>query len=91
MKKEKLIGLIDSGEGLQIEFKERIPPPDELASEIVAFANTDGGTIIFGVSDKGEIVGLQFEGNLEEYIMFGAYSHPFESKNNTGGDKFRQI
>lgn len=65
----KIAGLINSGEGPQIEFKERVPRPDDLVSEIVALANTDGGTIIFGVNDKGEIVGLQFEGNLEEYLM----------------------
>jgi len=69
MKKEKLIELINSGEGHQVEFKEKVPRPNDLASEIVAFANTDGGTIIFGVNDKAEIVGLQFEGNLEEYLM----------------------
>ncbi|MBU0569018.1 putative DNA binding domain-containing protein [bacterium] len=69
MKKQKLIELINSGECSQVEFKEKVPRPDELASEIVAFANTDGGTVIFGVNDQGEIVGLQFEGNLEEYMM----------------------
>jgi len=69
MKKQKLIELINSGECSQVEFKEKVPRPDELASEIVAFANTDGGTVIFGVNDQGEIVGLQFEGNLEEYMI----------------------
>ena len=44
MKKEKLIELINSGEGHQVEFKEKVPRPNDLASEIVAFANTDGGT-----------------------------------------------
>lgn len=69
MKKETLRELINPGESSQVEFKEKVPAPNELASEIVAFANTDGGTIIFGVNDKGEIVGLQFEGSLEEYLM----------------------
>jgi ATP-dependent DNA helicase RecG len=69
MKEEKLIELINSGEGPQVEFKEMVPASNNLASEIVAFANTDGGTIILGVNDKGRIVGLQFEGNLEEYLM----------------------
>lgn len=69
MEKDKLIELINLGEGPQVEFKEDVPQPDELASEIVAFANTDGGTIIFGVNDKKEIVGLQFKEKLEEHLM----------------------
>jgi len=69
MEKDKLIELINSGEGTQVEFKEKVPEPNELAGEIVAFANTEGGSIIFGVNDKKEIVGLQFKGKLEEHLM----------------------
>jgi len=69
MNKKKLLRLISSGEGLRVEFKENLPKPEELASEIVAFANTDGGTIIFGVNNDGKIAGLQFEGDLEGYMM----------------------
>lgn len=68
MEKEKLMKLIRSGEGPQVEFKEKVPAPNELACEIVAFANTEGGTIIFGVNDEGETTGLEFKGDLEEYL-----------------------
>jgi predicted HTH transcriptional regulator len=48
----------------------------ELAEEICAFANAAGGTLLIGVSDKGQIVGvktdntirpLNFEKLLESY------------------------
>lgn len=43
-------------EGETIEFKEQYIP--EIRKEIIAFANTNGGTIYIGVSDDGGIVGV---------------------------------
>ena len=31
---------------------------DDIRKEIIAFANTSGGTIYIGVKDNGEVVGL---------------------------------
>lgn len=46
-------------EGRTIEFKEEIPDePRDLAEEVVAMLNTDGGVVIFGVNDDGDIVGI---------------------------------
>ncbi len=39
-----------------IEFKERFT--DELYKEVVAFANTDGGTVYIGIDNKGNVVPL---------------------------------
>ena len=52
-----------------MEFKEVIfrgdqpvkPERDDWANEIVAFANTDGGVILCGVNDDGEILGFSRE------------------------------
>ena len=41
----------------QIELKEIFVP--ELKKEVVAFANSDGGTIYTGVSNDGRFVGLE--------------------------------
>lgn len=41
----------------QIEFKEI--GTDDIYKEVIAFANTDGGTIFVGINDKGEKVGLE--------------------------------
>jgi len=46
------------GEDSTIEFKERITNRDSLAAEISAFANGRGGTLVLGVSDSGQIIGV---------------------------------
>lgn len=45
----------------QLEFagdKPKSPRRDELADEFAAFANTDGGTVLCGVTDSGEVQGM---------------------------------
>ena len=39
------------------EFKAKLS--DEIYKEVIAFANTDGGTIYIGVDDKGNVIGLE--------------------------------
>jgi predicted HTH transcriptional regulator len=56
-----VMGLIAEGEGLRIEFKRHFSSPEKIAKEIIAFANTKGGTILFGVDDDGSVFGLQSE------------------------------
>jgi ATP-dependent DNA helicase RecG len=46
-------------EDLHTEFKEWPVHPDDLAANLVAFANTDGGQLIFGVADSRVIVGVE--------------------------------
>ncbi len=59
---EEIIQLIESGEGRTIEFKsEESDDTVKWTKTFVAFANTDGGHILFGVSDEGHVVGLQKE------------------------------
>ena len=50
--------LIAEGESTTVEFKQRLPPDSILARTLVAFANTNGGIILIGIIDKGEIIGL---------------------------------
>jgi predicted HTH transcriptional regulator len=57
----ELLGLIKRGESSKVQFKERLPHIDSLAHELIAFSNSQGGMIIFGVNDKtGELHGLSF-------------------------------
>jgi ATP-dependent DNA helicase RecG len=58
MKAEELEERIRGGENLTTEFKAASIHPDQLAASLVAFANTSGGEIIFGVGDRGEILGV---------------------------------
>jgi predicted HTH transcriptional regulator len=58
----ELLDIIAKGESSTVQFKERLPHPDSLAQEMVAFSNTEGGIIIVGVNDKtGELKGLSFD------------------------------
>ncbi|BAH07503.1 hypothetical protein CKR_2452 [Clostridium kluyveri NBRC 12016] len=68
MDKLELLNIIKSGENSYIEFKEEGIKAKELAEEIVAFANSEGGIILIGISDDGNIKGVQ-DKNIEEKIM----------------------
>lgn len=50
--------IIEKGESQLIEFKSTFPANHIIASNLTAFANTDGGIILFGVEDDGRILGL---------------------------------
>jgi len=52
--------LISRGEGSTLEFKRELPGRDatRVVKTVAAFANGQGGTILFGVTDEQEIVGL---------------------------------
>lgn len=52
--------LVREGEGLHLEFKRKASFPDKIARELIAFANTDGGTLLVGVDDDGALAGLKF-------------------------------
>jgi len=70
---EEIARLIESGEGKTIEFKsEESGDTVKWTKTFVAFANTDGGYILFGVSDESSVVGLSKElakhsGSLEKF------------------------
>ncbi len=53
--------LISLGEGRSVEFKQSLPPKSETyLKTVIAFANSAGGTLIFGIDDKTHsILGLE--------------------------------
>ena len=58
----QLEALIASGEGPNIEFKQEVPESTgarrKVLRTLAAFANGDGGHLLFGVEDDGKILGL---------------------------------
>jgi len=52
--------LVTEGEGLQLEFKRKAAFPDKIVRELIAFANTEGGTLLIGVDDDGSIPGVKY-------------------------------
>src|SRR3954470_20432709 len=58
----ELIDIISRGESSTVQFKERVNDAYSIATEMVAFSNSEGGYIIIGVNDKtGGLNGLTFE------------------------------
>lgn len=68
MNKNELLELIKNGENSLVEFKEEQVTPANLAGEIVAFANAEGGTILIGVNDEGSITGVKRK-DIEEWVI----------------------
>ncbi|MEB4590944.1 RNA-binding domain-containing protein [Candidatus Thiothrix sp. Deng01] len=63
---ETINALIQQGENAQVEFKSGAVRPESAAREIVAFANTLGGSLLIGVEDDGTISGI--ESSLETWV-----------------------
>jgi predicted HTH transcriptional regulator len=61
-----ILDRIREGEGLNLDFKHSIGDAKKIARSLVAFANTDGGSLLIGVRDNGSIAGISTE---EEYYM----------------------
>ncbi len=68
--RNELLRLIRGGEDTYLELKVKLSNPERIAQEIIALANTDGGVMIFGVSDQLRIEGVRNpEGVLEELVQ----------------------
>jgi predicted HTH transcriptional regulator len=69
MKKTELIELVEEGENLHCEFKRKFSTAEKIAREMIAFANTKGGYILFGVEDNKNIIGVESEKAEAELII----------------------
>ena len=68
MLKAELQDILKAGEGSKVEFKRDGIRPEQLAREIVSFANMNGGRIVLGVEDDGSVSGVR-RGNLQAWVM----------------------
>ena len=69
MLKAELLEILANGENSGVEFKRDDDiRPEQLAKEIVAMTNFQGGRVILGVEDDGRVSGLHRE-NTEEWVM----------------------
>ncbi len=66
--------LIRQGENQRLDFKFEISDSKKIARTFAAFANTDGGTLLIGVKDNGNISGIRTE---EEIYMVESAAHLF--------------
>lgn len=60
---------ISGGENQRLDFKFEISDSKKIARSLVAFSNTDGGSLLLGVKDNGVIAGVR---SAEEYYMVEA-------------------
>ena len=65
-----LLSLICEGEHQQQDFKYRVSDAQKLAKSVSAFANTDGGRLLIGVRDDGNMSGVRSEEEI--YMMHQA-------------------
>ena len=72
--KRYLLGLIREGEHQQQDFKYRVADASKLAKSVSALANTDGGRLLIGVRDDGNISGVRSE---EEIFMMHQAAYKF--------------
>ena len=68
MLKAELQDILEAGEGSKVEFKRDGIRPEQLAREIVSFANMNGGRILLGVEDDGTVSGVRRD-NLQAWVM----------------------
>ena len=66
--------LIKEGEHQMLDFKFEISDSKKIARTLVAFANTDGGRLLIGVKDNGNISGIRSE---EEKFMIQTAAESF--------------
>ena len=60
--------LITQGEGVSIEFKEaKEKVPASFYETVVRYANTNGGVILLGVDDNGNVTGIHSD-NTAKYL-----------------------
>ena len=59
MTEAELLKLIENGENIQVEFKKSTSEiTKDVYDTVCSFSNRDGGTILLGVKDNGEILGI---------------------------------
>lgn len=57
---QELRRLVALGESGTLEFKRKAAYPEKIVREMIAFANTKGGTLLLGVGDDGSLPGLKY-------------------------------
>ena len=63
----ELAGMLARGEGATVEFKRSLTK--EVGRTLCAFANAGGGTVLIGVSDAGEAVGVANHNRLKARVL----------------------
>ena len=81
MESSKPLELIAGGESQTVEFKETLSSgaQREAMESLVAFANTDGGRVFFGVRDDGFVRGVEIGKDTLENMANKVRRHTYPS------------
>ncbi len=66
--------LIQQGESTHLDFKFQVNDFKKIAKTLVAFANTEGGKLLIGVRDNGDVAGVHTD---EEYYMIETAAYKY--------------
>ena len=66
---EEVLAFIAQGEGQRVEFKRSLAELERGVQTVAALANTEGGHLLFGVRDDGEIVGITIGRTTRERVV----------------------
>ena len=77
METEELLGIVANGEDSKSQFKTNVNNSENLAQEMVAFSNSQGGVMLIGVTDDGDIAGLTSDDirRLNQLVFNAATQH----------------
>jgi predicted HTH transcriptional regulator len=75
MRYRELLDFIEEGENIQVEFKRKFSTYDKIAREMIAFANTKGGYLLFGIDDDKKIIGVESEKETTELVKDTALNY----------------
>jgi len=67
---DQVLQLVNAGESETVEFKSALPDPAKIARHLAALANTRGGSLVLGVSERGgapRVVGVDAD-RAEMYV-----------------------
>ena len=67
--RDELLRLVRGGEDTFLELKVKLSNPERIAQAVVALANTDGGTIVFGVNDNLRVEGLDDAEDVRDELV----------------------
>lgn len=65
----ELLRLIRGGEDTYLELKVKLSNPVRITQEIVALANTAGGTMVFGVNDQMRVEGVDYPEEVQAELV----------------------
>lgn len=65
----------EAGEGARVEFKRALPRDERAARTLCAFANTRGGLLLVGVTDRGRVHGVHRPAEVTERLVMLAEIH----------------